>query len=441
MKRSFLLVGLLTATACLTACGGSKDFNMSFEEALEIANHSELQNVLAQNENFQLDFNISGNFDSEWNKISADISTSSKQSTENKNSDASLKFSANADAEWENVKLDWALDIKQLDDTIYLNLSSLNIEWSEDMGMVSMMVESFKNQWFYIPLSGLGDVPSTFSILKDSEDLNNKVKDVVINEWAVVYNWKFTQFNGYNARRFSLDNEKLNALIKEYYEDVFKSLDEEEYPEVPELNIQNFEWYLVITWKDKVTSVIDNMDVIDWETTINANWYAGDDYVLNLESEWEDAINVVANKKWSNYEVSIKASDELSLEWTISPKISKSSILIKFDMKVVVKAEEEWESDVVIPLKGSWAYEAISAFEVVAPTDAEDLSEILESYLGSILWWGDYDYDDYEDYDYEDYDFEAIEGLDEAAEQEVVEEVVAEEVEAAEEVTEAVEAE
>ena len=32
------------------------------------------------------------------------------------------------------------------------------------------------------------------------------------------------------------------------------SLDEE--VEIPQFNIDNFEWYLVITWKDKVTVVI-----------------------------------------------------------------------------------------------------------------------------------------------------------------------------------------
>jgi hypothetical protein len=38
-----------------------------------------------------------------------------------------------------------------------------------------------------------------------------------------------------------LDNEKLNALIKDYYADVNSNLDDEDAPETPELNIQNFE--------------------------------------------------------------------------------------------------------------------------------------------------------------------------------------------------------
>ena len=46
MKKFVFLFGLLITTVFLSACG-SKDFKMSFEEALEIANHSELQTILA----------------------------------------------------------------------------------------------------------------------------------------------------------------------------------------------------------------------------------------------------------------------------------------------------------------------------------------------------------------------------------------------------------
>ena len=62
MKKFIFLLGLLTTTVFLSACG-SKDFKMSFEEALEIANHSELQTILAENHNFEQDFDISGSFE------------------------------------------------------------------------------------------------------------------------------------------------------------------------------------------------------------------------------------------------------------------------------------------------------------------------------------------------------------------------------------------
>ena len=405
MKKSFFLLGLLTTAVCLSACG-SKDFNMSFEEALEIANHSELQEVLAWNDNFEQAFIIAGNYAAEWTSVDANVSSTSKQSLVNKNSESSTQFNANITSSWETIKANWALDIKFVDDTLYLNLSSLDLTWSEDLSFVAMMTAGFKDQWFSIPMSGLSEVPNTFSVLKDSKELNTKTKEIVINEWSTVYNWKFTQFNWYNAWKFSLDNEKLNALIKEYYDWINSSLESEEMPEIPELNIQDFEWYLVITWKDKVTTVIENMKIEDNETAMDVNWFGWEDLELYLSEDNEEVISIKANKKWGKYEVSVKVADIISLDGTVSPKLSKSSIDLKFDAKLTIKGEEEWGKDTVIPFNGSWKYNWISEFNTNAPEGAQDLSELLWSYLG-MMWWEDYEdlywdeFDELEDVDTE----------------------------------------
>lgn len=400
MKKSLFLLGLLTSAVCLTACG-SKTFDMSFEDALEIASHSEFQEILAWNDNFEQAFAIAGNYDADWTKVDANISSTSKQSLNNKNSESSLKFWGNITSEWETVKANWALDIKLVDDAIYLNLSSLDLTGSEDLSMVAMMTEWFKNQWFVIPMTGLSDIPDTFSVFKDSEELNDKVKEIVVNEWSIVYNWKFSQFNGYNARKISLDNEKLNALIKEYYDSLYTNLDEEVSAEVPEVNIQNFEWYLVITWKDKVTTVIENMEMQDDDVIVSANWFGGEDFELYLSESEEDLISIIAQKKGSKYEISATVADILSLNWTVSPKLSKSSIDLKFDAKITIKSEVEWEKDTVIPFNGSWRYNSISEFATTAPEGAQDLTELLWSYLEGMMWVD-------EDYDYEDHDYENL---------------------------------
>ncbi len=64
MKKSFLLLGMLTCAICLTACG-SKNYEMSFDEALEIANHSDLQDILVKNDNFEETLTIAGSYDVE----------------------------------------------------------------------------------------------------------------------------------------------------------------------------------------------------------------------------------------------------------------------------------------------------------------------------------------------------------------------------------------
>jgi hypothetical protein len=94
MKKSLLLLGLISTAVCLTACG-SKTFGMSFEEALEIANHSELQDILSQNDSFEQSFDIAGNYSDEDFKVDASISSESKQNLINNNSESSTKFDAN----------------------------------------------------------------------------------------------------------------------------------------------------------------------------------------------------------------------------------------------------------------------------------------------------------------------------------------------------------
>ena len=146
MKKFIFLLGLLTTTVFLSACG-SKDFKMSFEEALEIANHSELQTILAENHNFEQDFDISGSFDAKWTKVDANVTSNSKQSIDNNDSESSTKFNANITVSGEVSKINWALDLKLVDDTIYLNLSSLDLTWNDSLYMVEMMIAWFKNQW------------------------------------------------------------------------------------------------------------------------------------------------------------------------------------------------------------------------------------------------------------------------------------------------------
>lgn len=393
MKKSVFLLGLLTTTVCLTACG-SKNFNMTFEEALDAANYSQLQEILAGNENFEQSFDIAGNYNADWNVIDADISTSSKQNIENNKSESSIKFTANITSQWETTKVNWALDLKLVDDVIYMNLWSLDLTWNENLAMVDMMIWWFKGQWLSIPMTGLSDVPSTLSYFKDSNALNAKAKEIINNEWSTVYNWKFKQFNGYNAWKFSIDNAKLNALVKEYYDSMSSGLDlgSGEDVEFPEINIQNFEWYLVITWKDKVTTVIESMDMMDNDVVMSVNWFAGEDYEINITEWGEELIKIIANKKSSKYDVSMTVADAMSLNWTISPKLSKSEIKLNFDAKLTVKAQNEWDADTIIPFKGSWNYKAISDFTVTAPENAQDLSELLGGYLGWAMWDDDYDY-------------------------------------------------
>ena len=394
MKKSAFLLGLLAMTSLfLTACDNSKDFTMSFEDAIDTANHSALQDILLNNENFQQSLDLSTNIDNWTNKIAVDLQSNSKQNLDNNKSESSTTFDVNVNTDESNFLVKGNLELKFLEDIIYLNIGSLDISWSEDTSFLATMVEGFKNQWYSIPMEWLSDVPSTLSYVKDAKDLNEQTKEIIINEWSVVYNGKFTQFNGYNSWKFSLDTEKLQQLVNDYFAKVNEALDEESQQEVPQLNIQNFEWYLVITWKDKVTTVIENMDIVEWESNINLNWFWGVDYEINAYTNWESLLTMKATKKGWNYNISIEITNSLKLEWTITPKISAWKIDVKYNATLTIKSEyEEWD-DTIVPLKGNWAYYSISDFDVIAPENAQDLTEILWAYLWWMLWWNNEELD------------------------------------------------
>ena len=399
MKKSAFLLSLVAiASLCLTACGNSKDYTMSFDEAYDIANHSALQDILINSENFQQAFNLSTNIDNWENRMDINLQSNSKQNLWNSKSESATTFDVNIKADDTNVLINWALHIRLLDNTIYLNLESLDISWPEDTSFLAAMVEWFKSQWFSIPME---DMPDTFSYVKDAKNLNEQAKEIIINEWSTTYNWKFTQFNGYNAWKFSLYSEKLQQLINDYYAKISESFDEETKLETPELNIQNFEWYLVITGKNKVTTVIENMDMIEWETNVNVNGFWGDDYQINASSNWESILTIKATKKSSNYNVSINAADSILLEWIVTPKVSPSKVDVKYDATLTAKSDYEETDDTILPLKGNWSYSPISDFSVEAPQNAQDLTEMLSAYLWSALWWEEYNLEDHENLDEE----------------------------------------
>ena len=419
MKKSAIFLGFLSLiTLPLTGCD-TKDYTMTFDEAYNISKQSAFQDILLNTANFEQSVDISTNVNNESTNIALNLQANSKQDIENTKSESTTKFDAKINIEDNNISTNWILDLKLVDKTIYLNLKSLDITWSEDMSFISAMADWFKNQRYSISMEWLGDVPNSFSYLKEANDINEKANEIVINEWFTTYEWKFSKFHWYNAWKISLNNEKLQEFINEYFSHLYESLNEEYADEeIPQLNIQEFEWYLVITWKDKVATVVDTL-VID-DTTMSL--YSGEDIYFTVSQEADSLLEFSAIKKASKYDVSAKIQDIASLNWTISPKIGSSDINVNFDITLnITSTDNDNQDPIIIPLKGNRTYKSIPDFSISIPEESQDLSELLSSYLWGMMWWDEYDYDyedyDYEDYeDYEDYDYENFDTFEDEAE-------------------------
>ena len=192
--------------------------------------------------------------------------------------------------------------------------------------------------------------------------------------------------------------------MKEYFVSILGNEIESEEIEFPEINIENFEWYLIITWKDKVTTAIENMDIVSDEVTTNGNALSSrDHFELNIYSNWETIMTIYAKRSRTKYKISVEISDLLTLKWKITPKISKSKINIQFNVDAKIKNLPSNE-EITIPMEWSRSFESISEFEVDSPENATDLTEMLGGLLGSMYWWelsnnyyNDIDYDNMED--------------------------------------------
>ena len=93
MKKSIFTLGFLTLSIlCLSACGNKKDFNMSFEEALELATHSSIQDVMTNADNAEQTFNIAWNYDKDNLKIDGKVTSKSKQNLKDIQSESNIEI-------------------------------------------------------------------------------------------------------------------------------------------------------------------------------------------------------------------------------------------------------------------------------------------------------------------------------------------------------------
>ena len=423
MKKSTFILGIVSImTLCLTACGKP---NMSFEDAVDSIGHSQLQEMMDSAEYSQQNFNISTklNIPEEDVKGNITFSANSKQNAKDSQWETTFSLNLNVNADWDKVKIKWDATMKKLADIVYLSLNSLDISKSDvdfidedeinkikwqrysldlnDEEVKEMLYDMYDDMYYdmdileAIDLLEIFDLPSDSNVqnLFNKEKFNkfiNDLKKSVKNEWALVYSGMYSQFSWYNAYKFSIDRGIAYNALLDYFEWIFSDEDMEdilanleEYESLDEMfedfPFTNFEGYIVITWKNKVQVIIENIDVDKYYYEWKLNATFGKDlykYQLIWTSPWseddENIITISAILSGSNYNINIIFEDEEVLTWTITPSISNWKISVDFDL---LMKEENYRYIVETPLQWWWSREKISEFNVEAPEDSKDLME------------------------------------------------------------------
>lgn len=436
MKKIILSFYLLVSAVILSACG-SNEFNMTFDEAVQTSKNNQFFNFLADSDKVEQNFDFSTKVeDEDWNNLNLTIKSDSKQNLSEAIAQSNISIDANFWNKEVNSIINWDIDIRIIPETLYIKLNSLTLTWAgtQDLAMVSAMIEWFKNQRFSLPAEWIKE--ATEALKSYLEELNNSND---IYDWLYIqdgdlvkYDGKYSAYKWYNAWKFKLDDEKFDQLLKEYnswIEDVLsesmvnnaendENINSEEIQEISTVvsdlnssNIESFEWYFVITNNNEIAVIIENMNVLYNNATINATFASWKEWIeLNISSNEQNIINLSAEKKWDKYDIAFEIPNSMSIKWTISPKISKTEIKFNFDLvlNLIAWENELWTfgNDMNIPLKWSWNYKKVNSISIETPSDAQDLSQLLWNFLGGSIWgwdYEDYNYDeDYSDYEYLD---------------------------------------
>ena len=420
MKKSIFILSLLSIiTICLTACGKP---GTSFEETIDSISHSELSEKMAKAENYKQTFNISSNFSSVKDNIKANVNLSTSTRHNVKDSEWETKISIRIDASWdsdtwrESISIGGNAIIRYLPRGIYFKLNSLNIDGLDDtFDESSLNLSWINNQRFSFELTNemmekiTAGLPEDIDInnLRNDENLDklkDNLKKSIKNEGSLVYKGIYSEFSWYNARKFSINKEKVFESFIEYIKSLVPEEEMDEYTQsLEDMNIneifenfpfKNFEWYLVITWKDNVQIVIENLDIkIDNDTKddgISTNKVHGtfgkNKYELIVNSDWKDIFIFSAKLNKTRYNVVLKVNDSEILKWTITPQKSIWRYSVDFNLSIKF---EDGEDKISIPLKGQWNWKEIAKFNIEKP-------EISKNLLEDIMW-------DIEDIDPESY--------------------------------------
>jgi hypothetical protein len=157
--------------------------------------------------------------------------------------------------------------------------------------MVSALAQGVQGQWFKLPLEGetelLGGMNSYFSTLAELEKNNADLYKETGNQ---PYQGTFSQFNGKPAYQFTLDQEKVQAVIQEVVAAATaftqQTLGVVEDTPLPDTQIPLFEGNFVLLGNDTIAIVVDTFEIVSNGVSLVGEYrYGADGMILHLREK------------------------------------------------------------------------------------------------------------------------------------------------------------
>lgn len=452
MKRknfALLFAVLFAGVLCFSGCSTQKNYDMSFEQVISLLENQsrEMMEMFFNFDAQEKDVNLATKVNTDDIDLALNVLSQVKVDYDSKVQDTAISF--DADVKIPESKLDFstsgAVNYSLIWDNIFFKLSEFSFGWpsANDLAMVNMIVNGFKWQRFKLGMSGMS-MSKTFDLYDlYSErlwELVDNAWDAMINQWSGIYDWIFDEYKWYNAWKYSVDEEKIDEMLKlyadmmnEFYSWLFaqyaaQNLWDEE-TNIIDFNsllsgikYDNLQWYFVIVWKNEVVETMEGAHMDIDGTWMVFNYYYWKDWLyMDVKTDnWDSIMSILAKKNGKKYDVDADILSVFKIKWDVKlNQFSKKDwIDADFDLNISMNTEEFVESDgsikeinIDMPLKWNYKVKNINKFSLQEPSEAIDLMEMLWGYLWASMG-GDDEYredDEYEYWDDEEYEVADVE--------------------------------
>ena len=397
-----------------------ENYENSFERVISMSKNKvqELFDVFWAFKVQKRDYNVSANIDSLGvNSGYLNVNGWTKVDNNSKKEDAFLSFDMGMKEEDSfDIASSGSLNYSLVWDTMYFNLSNFSFKDSspDQLAVTTTMVDDLKWKRFKLDLDDV-DMSDVFDVYEQyrakTYDLIYDSYDMINNEWSGIYNWKFDEYDGLYARKYSIDKDEIRDLIETYFDTIqwfYTDLYAVQglWDDIESEDFFDFSWWLsdivggingyyVVLWKNGVVQTFEDvkLEFSDGSQMLLNGHFGADWLYLETVSDWEESIINVKSKNNNKYTVSIMFGDWFEINWNMKVNnFSKDAwIDVSYDLNLVMDLdeisydeydiEETYPSKITVPFKWTYKVTKINWFDVKRHGDAVDFIEMLSEYM------------------------------------------------------------
>lgn len=402
MKKSLILMGVLTTSLILSACTLNKkvdnDFETTYQNLFQEDSIQKILNIWANYDYTQKQDSIQIKWDNTDLDADIDIDIESKNNKLDLSTEANVGFDINIQDKKQNQKFSlngilktifskW--DIFVNIQTGSLNLWTGNAQW-EFINTMLVWIQNMRIQVNQEKIEYFESSLTNNQTLKQIQDIIWRLK-----EQQIFQNKGQTEYNWYNAYKIDLNKEIIqNTIIDIIENNTWNNIGSWELLQTKQqlsgfLNSIDFNGILVVKSKTQTDLIIEKLDIYQEDKlTSTIMWTLGDEkislYIKDLVSNLSTKIKVEIAKRSLDFDIEILQNEKetVKIEWDlVFSKLDQEGIKFKLDGDIQVNLWDYYQTQELTPLEFNFEYisemQSLNELEISAPDNSILLYQLL----------------------------------------------------------------